>query len=209
MRSGWCTPRQPREWRQFWQNNHGSFTEAEEYWLAFRSYPEEFLIEAASPSAWGYDPTHNWEKLIEALDLACSSSERRFLMNDALWGTLLIFPLETREGQVVVTRQTERLAQLLGTGAGDHAFRGDMMWNLTSDDQYVLPREVGCLPGELEEFLRRFPTKREWIATAAEADKRGGVACHYDELPTKMHCAVGILKYRDDSYGSPVWKAKG
>lgn len=202
--SEWCRARTPEQWQQVWESHYSSLRVAQHYWLAYRSFPEE-MTAGVSPCSWGYDPTVEWETLLDAFWLACCSSERRFLMNDALWGIMLVFPLVDYGENVPVVKDEERLEVLLGLGVGDHAFRGELMWNLVSEDR-VMPEDVSVAPGEMDEFLHRYPTDRAWIEARDKLCSRDPLDSHsYDLLPSEMQCSVGVLAYLDDWYGGSTW----
>ena len=201
---GWCEEREPREWKRLWEAYYDTVDVAQQYWLAYRSYPEALAGGETSPVAWGYNPTTDWELLVEALDLACNSAERRYLMNDAAWANELIFPLRRVDGEVVVTRDSDRLSWMLAYGVGDHGFRGEMMWNLAKD-YLVRPAEVKPCPGDMEEFIRRVPSEDEWVEACTQVDSGEGILSPYEALPTALQCAVGALRYRDDWYGGSTW----
>lgn len=202
---GWCDERTPEQWRQWWSDHFDELGDGpHRYLLALRSYPEEFEAGAVSPGSWGAEnPALDWDELVRTLELACTSWERRFLMNDAMWAVEFIFPRWRADGVDEV--HTERLAWLLGYGVGDHEFRGDMMWNLTVHEEWLDPDEVDVTQGDLAEFVRRFPTDGQWAAACREATECVGDYGKFAALPAVMQCAVGALAYRSAAFGGSKW----
>lgn len=59
-------------------------------------------------------------------------------------------------------------------------------------------------PGDMEEFVRRYPSVRLWDEDCRVLGPRV-YAGEYDALPERMKCAVGSLAYRDDWLGGSTW----
>ena len=188
-------------WREVWQDAGTQASLAAKYWIAYRSYPESFRDGCDDPSRWvGGDQLFDWELLVDTFNLACTSSERRFLMNKVVWATEIL----DSDDPAGVT--SERIDWLLGRAPGDHAFRGDMMWNLVEENR-ILPAEVEPASGDLDEFVRRFPTAREWDEACLRLGP-DGFLMEFDDLPTPFRCAVAVLAYKDAWYSGTTWSGR-
>lgn len=200
VRAGWFDDRTPAEWRAYWQAVYDSVDGPESYWLAYRSYPDRFPDpEADSPRRW-VDWPDDWDTVVRTLDLAQNSAERRFLMGDVQWAYDFVFPGWYDD----VVRDEPKLRQLLALGGGDHAFRGELMWQLTHFD-LVRPDEIEPVEGDLAEFVRRFPTSEDWHRMVRGIEPDRVWYGDFEDLPEAMQCAVGVLAFRDPRNNSAIW----
>lgn len=201
LRDTWCGERPAEEWQEIWRAVADEIDPPTEYWLIYRSFGGRSKYGLnVSPNDWCFNPNDSWEELTSTLELACTSQERRYILNDVLWGWDYLFPQTFRFGDpTLVAHAPHRLEWMLNYAVGDHEARGDLLWNIIGEEK-LMPADFDLPDEEIDEFLRRFPTPQAWDAIYREL---GGEAfsTSYDDLPATMHCAAAVVAYKDRWYG--------